>query len=530
MSAKEHDHDHDHHDHDHHDHDDAQPSGSAARHARARLLEVAARARGHGRLAAVAAAPRSSRPARDQAPELDPMSRRNFFHLMGASAGLAGLAVGAGACRYEKEEIVPLARRPEDQIPGTTLQYATTLRPRRRRAPDGRDLVRGSSDPPRRQPRSPVEQRRHRRRHEAPRRPARRSRRRAILHLYDPDRSQGPLRGPGRQAQGASLDAFKAALAELRKQIDRRRRSRALARRRRRRRSPALRARARRQGRLARVRADLVGQRARRHASWRSAAPCVRSRASTRPRRSSRSTATCSSSIRPRLATAATSRAAAARAARSASSKMNRLWVDREHVLEHRRDRRSPPAAAQRATACRSRCALDAVALAAARAPNSEFLKETKVAEVPHGARRRAQAERGQGGRHRRPPSAAGGPRDRRAGSTRRSAPSARRSTTSRCPTPIARRTSTSITALAKDMAAGKVAGADHPRRQPGLRRAGGSRLRRRARQGRHVDPPLAVRRRDLAEDDVARAAARTSSRRGAMPAPGTARSRSRSR
>src|SRR2546422_739499 len=55
---------------------------------------------------------------------IDPMHRRNFFQLMGASMALAG----AGACRrYEKEEIVPLARRPEDQTPGITQQYATAL-------------------------------------------------------------------------------------------------------------------------------------------------------------------------------------------------------------------------------------------------------------------------------------------------------------------------------------------------------------------------------------------------------------------
>src|SRR5688572_30902165 len=49
------------------------------------------------------------------APEVsDPLSRRNFFQLMGASMALAGV----GACRrYEKEEIVPLARRTEDQVP-----------------------------------------------------------------------------------------------------------------------------------------------------------------------------------------------------------------------------------------------------------------------------------------------------------------------------------------------------------------------------------------------------------------------------
>jgi MoCo/4Fe-4S cofactor protein with predicted Tat translocation signal len=54
----------------------------------------------------------------------DPLSRRNFFHLMGASMALAGVG---GCQRYEKEEIVPLARRPEDQTPGVTQQYATAF-------------------------------------------------------------------------------------------------------------------------------------------------------------------------------------------------------------------------------------------------------------------------------------------------------------------------------------------------------------------------------------------------------------------
>ena len=53
-------------------------------------------------------------PGADQPPPTDPLSRRNFFHLMGASMGLAGLGVAGGCRRYEKEEIVPLARRPED--------------------------------------------------------------------------------------------------------------------------------------------------------------------------------------------------------------------------------------------------------------------------------------------------------------------------------------------------------------------------------------------------------------------------------
>src|ERR1043165_1237714 len=62
-------------------------------------------------------------PEADQ-PNKDPLSRRNFFHLMGASMALAGVA---GCQRYEKEEIVPLARRPEDQTPGVTQQYATAF-------------------------------------------------------------------------------------------------------------------------------------------------------------------------------------------------------------------------------------------------------------------------------------------------------------------------------------------------------------------------------------------------------------------
>ncbi len=57
---------------------------------------------------------------------IDPMSRRNFGRLMGASFALAGVA-GAGCHRYDKEEIVPLSRRPEGMTPGVTEQYATSF-------------------------------------------------------------------------------------------------------------------------------------------------------------------------------------------------------------------------------------------------------------------------------------------------------------------------------------------------------------------------------------------------------------------
>lgn len=55
-----------------------------------------------------------------------PLSRRSFFQLMGASMALAGVA-GAGCKRYEKEEIVPLARRSEDAVPGVAQKYASAF-------------------------------------------------------------------------------------------------------------------------------------------------------------------------------------------------------------------------------------------------------------------------------------------------------------------------------------------------------------------------------------------------------------------
>ncbi len=57
---------------------------------------------------------------------VDPLNRRNFMQLMGASMALAGVA-GAGCHRYDREEIVPLSRRPEDMVPGVTQQYASAF-------------------------------------------------------------------------------------------------------------------------------------------------------------------------------------------------------------------------------------------------------------------------------------------------------------------------------------------------------------------------------------------------------------------
>jgi len=54
----------------------------------------------------------------------DPVSRRQFFQLMGASLALAGL----GACtRQPDEHIVPYVREPEAMVPGKPLFFATAL-------------------------------------------------------------------------------------------------------------------------------------------------------------------------------------------------------------------------------------------------------------------------------------------------------------------------------------------------------------------------------------------------------------------
>src|SRR5262249_20400399 len=55
---------------------------------------------------------------------LDPVSRRGFLQLMGASLALAGL----GACtRQPAEKIVPYVKAPEGLIPGKPQFYATAV-------------------------------------------------------------------------------------------------------------------------------------------------------------------------------------------------------------------------------------------------------------------------------------------------------------------------------------------------------------------------------------------------------------------
>jgi molybdopterin-containing oxidoreductase family iron-sulfur binding subunit len=207
-------HDHDHHDHghDHHHHDDGPqaPIPATPEHGYWKSL------RELGGTADWQVQPTAKEfpPGADQAPPIDPLSRRNFFHLMGASMGLAGLGVASGCRRYEKEEIVPLSHRPEDQVPGTTLQYATTYElggaahALIATSFEGRPIkLDGNPDHPFASGGVNPDTKRHAGAHTFAQA--------SLLHVYDPDRASSPLAG----GKGATLDAFKVSLDEVRKAI-----------------------------------------------------------------------------------------------------------------------------------------------------------------------------------------------------------------------------------------------------------------------------------------------------------------------
>jgi len=212
MSANDHTtgHDPDHHGHDHDPHDAPGAPVPMSEHGYWKSL------RELGGTASWQVSPTAKEfaPGADQPPALDPLSRRNFFHLMGASMGLAGLGVSAGCRRYEKEEIVPLSRRPEDQVPGTTLQYATayelggTAHALIATSFEGRPIkLDGNTEHPFAAGKVNELTKR--------RAGAHTFAQAAILHLYDPDRSPSPLAN----GKGTTLDSFKVSLADIRRAI-----------------------------------------------------------------------------------------------------------------------------------------------------------------------------------------------------------------------------------------------------------------------------------------------------------------------
>ncbi|PYS69584.1 MAG: molybdopterin oxidoreductase, partial [Acidobacteria bacterium] len=122
----------------------------------------------------------------------DPIERRTFIKLMGASLALAGLS---GCVFQPPEKIVPYVKQPEENVPGKALFYATAAplfgaaTPVLVRSNEGRPTkIEGNPDHPNNRPGDfPVED------------PARDPRgssatdiftQASILSLYDPDRSQ----------------------------------------------------------------------------------------------------------------------------------------------------------------------------------------------------------------------------------------------------------------------------------------------------------------------------------------------------
>jgi molybdopterin-containing oxidoreductase family iron-sulfur binding subunit len=127
----------------------------------------------------------------------DPLSRRRFVQLMGASFAFAGVAQG---CRWEEEKILPLSRRPEGYIPGVAKKYATAFELGGVAAGllvtcmDGRPIkIEGNPDHPFSGSASTA------------------LAQASILDLYDPDRSKGVRRQENGQAMAATpKDAVKA--------------------------------------------------------------------------------------------------------------------------------------------------------------------------------------------------------------------------------------------------------------------------------------------------------------------------------
>ena len=125
--------------------------------------------------------------------DLDPLSRRNFIRLMGASLALAGLSLSG--CRRPEAHLVPFTQSPEWVVPGKKLSFATA-QPRRRGALpllattfDGRPIKMEGN------PLHPMSQGASDNFAQA-----------SILDLYDPARRQHLTRG-GKKVQPADWDA-----------------------------------------------------------------------------------------------------------------------------------------------------------------------------------------------------------------------------------------------------------------------------------------------------------------------------------
>jgi len=142
---------------------------------------------------------------REPLEQLPPNSpeRRRFMQVMGASLSMAGLA----GCRWREDKILPMTRRSEGVIPGTTSRYATAMELNgvavglQATSYDGRPIkVDGNPLHPDSLGAAGVYEQG------------------SVLGVYDPDRSDAVSQKSGGKREPASFDAFdKAAKEEIKK-------------------------------------------------------------------------------------------------------------------------------------------------------------------------------------------------------------------------------------------------------------------------------------------------------------------------
>ncbi|HTE53353.1 MAG TPA: 4Fe-4S dicluster domain-containing protein [Kofleriaceae bacterium] len=136
----------------------------------------------------------------------DPLSRRRFIQIMGASIALS--SAGLSACRWEEDHIVPESHRPEGYIPGVPKRYATAMELGGTAyglvvtAYDGRPIkVDGNADHP------------HTGRGSTAFVQA------SLLELYDPDRSRAVERHEGTNSLPATWTSFEEEIRGLVKKL-----------------------------------------------------------------------------------------------------------------------------------------------------------------------------------------------------------------------------------------------------------------------------------------------------------------------
>src|SRR5450755_3357800 len=135
----------------------------------------------------------------EQEPPNSP-GRRRFMQIMGASMSLAGL----DACRWREDKILPLSRRPEGTIPGSSRYFATAMDLNGSAVGlfassyDGRPIkIEGN-------PAHPDSLGGASAYHQA-----------TVLGLYDPDRSEGVTTRTGGARKSSSWQEFSKALTEI---------------------------------------------------------------------------------------------------------------------------------------------------------------------------------------------------------------------------------------------------------------------------------------------------------------------------